>query len=140
MADPDAVYGYLDTNVVVYFLAGTPPDLAGKARALLEQASDHRLLIITALVVAECVWVLESKGFGYPEGVVAARLTALLTLPGILCPEWDVVVEALTIHGEARVDFVDAYLAASASIRGPRRVYTRNVRDFRHHGLELPAW
>lgn len=140
MAEPDAVHGYLDTNVLVYFLAGTPPDAAAKARALLEQAGEDRLLIVPALVVAECVWVLESKGFGYPEDVVAARLTALLTLPGILCPEWEVVVEALTIHGEGHVDFVDAYLAAAAAIRGPRRVYTRNVRDFRHHGLELPAW
>jgi len=102
--------------VIVYFLAGTLQVPASKARALLEQAGEHRLLIIPALVVAECVRVLESKGFAYSEDVVAAGLAALLTLPGIVCPEWDVLVEALTTHGETRVDFVDAYLAAAAGI------------------------
>ena len=133
-------HGYLDTNVIIYLISGTPPELAAKARSLVDQASEKRLLIVPAMVVAECVWVLESKGFGYSEDAVGACLTAFLTLPGILCPEWDVVVEALTIHAEQRVEFVDAYLAAAASVHGPHRVYTRNGRDFRHRGLELPDW
>ncbi len=133
-------HGLLDTNVVVYFIAGVPAELAAGARALVERAGEHMLLVVPALVVAECVWVLESKAFGHRPAEVAATLQSFLSLPGIVCPEWDVVVEALAIHADGGADFVDAYLAAAAAVRGPRRVFTRNTRDFQRSGIHLPDW
>jgi predicted nucleic acid-binding protein len=52
-----ALRAFLDTNVLIRHLTGDPPELATRATAAL--ASAERLLL-TDLVLAECVYVLES--------------------------------------------------------------------------------
>ncbi len=93
-----------------------------------------------ALVVAESVRVLESKGVGHPPDIVAAALQSFLTLSGVVCPEEDIVLESLAAHGDEAMAFVDAYRAASATVPGPRRVFTRNTGDFHRTAVDLPEW
>ena len=48
---------FLDTNVLIRHLTGDPPDMAERATAALSSAEQ---LLLTDLVLAECVYVLES--------------------------------------------------------------------------------
>ena len=51
----------LDANVLPHYLIGDPQGMADRARTLLERAERGELmLILTPLILAECVWVLKS--------------------------------------------------------------------------------
>ncbi len=109
---------FLDTNVLIRHLTGDPPDLAARATAVL--AGSGRLLL-TDLVLAECVYVLES----YYE-VERARVTELMrsaiALPTIEALDPPTLLRALEVYELDRVDFAEAYLVAQAEATGINEV------------------
>ncbi|MFM9023688.1 MAG: PIN domain-containing protein, partial [Solirubrobacterales bacterium] len=70
-----ALTAFLDTNVVIRHLTGDPPGQAARATAAL--ASDEPLLL-SDVVFAECVFVLESV-YGVTRERVADLLRSILT-------------------------------------------------------------
>jgi predicted nucleic acid-binding protein len=51
----------VDTNVLVRFFTGDPPNLAAKARRLVQEADNGEvLLVILPVIVAETIYTLES--------------------------------------------------------------------------------
>jgi len=70
-------------------------------------------LLLADLIVAECVYVLES--FYEIERVrVAELMRAAIALPSIQTIDADSLLRALAIYELHRVDFAEAYLVAQA--------------------------
>ncbi|MFP5379528.1 MAG: PIN domain-containing protein [Vicinamibacteria bacterium] len=105
---------FVDTNVLIRHLTGDPPAMARRATALL--ASSQQLLL-TDLVVAECVYVLESfYEVARPE--VAALMRAAIAAAGIETVDPSILLRALAVYELDRLDFAEAYLVAQAEATG----------------------
>lgn len=88
--------------------------MARRATALL--ASGRRLLL-TDLVVAECVFVLESF-YEVERAQVAALMRAAIGLPTIETVDPASLLRALEVYELDRLDFAEAYLVAQAETTG----------------------
>lgn len=105
---------YIDTNVLVRHLTNDPPDQARRAAAILENAQQ---LILTDVVVAELVYVLESY-YEHPRKKVAEAVQSLLALASIAVVDHDLLLRALELYEHVHLDFAEAYLAAAAELTG----------------------
>lgn len=103
----------LDTNVIVRHLTGDPPAMARRATEFLASAED---LVLADLVLAECVYVLESF-YEVPRVRVAELMRAALAMPAITSDS-DLLLRALEFYELDRLDFAEAYLAARAELSG----------------------
>jgi predicted nucleic acid-binding protein len=109
---------FLDTNILVRHLTGDPPGQARRATTFLRAGHE---LILTDLVVAEMVYVLESF-YETPPAQIAEAARALLALPSIAVVDHDVLLRALELYEVMRLDFAEAYPAALAELSGVKRV------------------
>jgi predicted nucleic-acid-binding protein len=105
---------FVDTNVLVRHLTGDPPAQARLATSFLARAEE---LLLTDLVVAEVVYVLES--FYEVERVRVAELVrAILAFQAIVVLDAALLLRALEIYEVDRLDFAEAYLVANAEASG----------------------
>ena len=109
---------FVDTNVVVRHLTGEPPDLADRATRYFATERD---LLLTDLVVAETVYVLESF-YEAPRSQVAEAVRSLLAFDSIVCVDPALLLRALEIFEVDRLDFAESYLVACAESTGVGRV------------------
>jgi predicted nucleic acid-binding protein len=105
---------FLDTNVLIRHLTGDPPDMAERATAALSSAEQ---LLLTDLVLAECVYVLESF-YEVERTQVAELMRAAIALPSIEVIDVSLLLRALEVYEIDRLDFAEAYLVASAEVTG----------------------
>jgi predicted nucleic acid-binding protein len=105
---------FVDTNVLVRHLTGDPPAQARRATAFLASADE---LLLTDLVVAEVVYVLESF-YEVERPRVAELLRAILGFRAIVVLDSALLLRTLEIYEVDRLDFADAYLVASAESSG----------------------
>lgn len=108
----------LDTNVLIRHLTGDPPGQARRATALLRGAHE---LILTDLVFAEMVYVLESY-YKRPRAEIAAVARSLLAHPAIAVADHDGLLRALELYEGVRLDFAEAYLAALGELHNVSHV------------------
>ena len=109
---------WVDSNVLLRFLTGDPPELAGRASGLLgraERSGDP--LRVHPVVVAETGWVLQSF-YGYSKGEISGALIPLLEHPALRVEGARTVIRALETMTSANVDFADALLAGTARSHG----------------------
>ena len=104
---------FLDTNVIIRHLTGEPPPMARRATEFLASATE---LVLADLVVAECVYVLESY-YEVPRVRVAELMRAALAMPTVLADS-DLLLRALEVYELERLDFAEAYLVACAELSG----------------------
>jgi len=109
---------FVDTNVVVRHLTGEPPDLADRATRYFATERD---LLLTDLVVAETVYVLESF-YEAPRSQVAEAVRSLLAFDSIVCVDPALLLRAIEIFEVDRLDFAESYLVACAESTGVGRV------------------
>ena len=109
-----ALKAFIDTNVLVRHLTGDPPRLARRATAAL--ASAERLLL-TDLVLAECVYVLESF-YEVERSQIAQAMRAAIALPAMETLDEAALLRALEVYELERLDFAEAYLVAQAEATG----------------------
>jgi predicted nucleic-acid-binding protein len=88
--------------------------MARRATALL--ASGERLLLAD-LVLAECVYVLESF-FEVPRDRVAQLMRSAISLPSIETVDPMSLLRSLEVYEVDRLDFAEAYLVAQAEATG----------------------
>ena len=96
--------------MIVRHLTGDPPDQAAKATAAL---ASGEALLLTDLVLAECVYVLESF-YEVPPARVAELMRAAIALPNLKTVDEAILTRSLEIYELDRLDFAEAYLAAQA--------------------------
>jgi predicted nucleic acid-binding protein len=115
---PPALTAFVDTNVIIRHLTRDPPEMATRATAVL--ASGERLLLAD-LVVAECVYVLESF-YEVPRARVAELVRAAIALPAIETVDPTSLLRALEVYELDRLDFAEAYLVAQAEATGVHEI------------------
>ena len=91
--------------------------MARRATRFLASAPE---LLLADLVVAECVYVLESF-YEVERPKIAALMRAALAMPTISA-DTELLLRALELYEHERLDFAEAYLIASAEITGIRAV------------------
>lgn len=109
---------FVDTNILVRHLTAHPPDMAERATAFLE--AGHELLV-TDLVVAETVYVLGSV-YEAPRQQVAEAVRSLLAFDAVVCVDPALLLRAVEVYENDRIDFAEAYLVACAESTGVGRV------------------
>src|SRR5262245_45973644 len=101
----------VDTNVLVRFFTGQPPDMAAKAKRLVAQADAGDVTLeVLPLIVAETLYTLESY-YEMERKSVASSMSLFLQSRGIKAHERERVLGALQRHHDTNVHFADAYLA-----------------------------
>jgi predicted nucleic acid-binding protein len=105
---------FVDTNVLIRHLTGDPPGLAARATAYL---GAERGLLLTDLVAAETVYVLESF-YEAPRDRVAQAMRSLIAFDSIICVDPALLLRAIEVYETDRIDFADAYLVACAESTG----------------------
>lgn len=108
----------MDTNVLVRHLTGDPADLAARATAYLASV---RELLLTDLVAAETVYVLESF-YEAPRNEVATALRSLVAFESLVCVDPALLLRAVEVYETDRIDFAEAYLGACAESTGVGKV------------------
>ena len=88
--------------------------MAAKATAALAGGED---LLLTDLVLAECVYVLESF-YEVEREWVAELMRAAIALSSVAVLEPSLLLRALEVYEVERLDFAEAYLVASAEATG----------------------
>lgn len=109
---------FVDTNVLVRHLTGDPPDLAERATAYLETERD---LLLTDLVAAEMVYVLESF-YEASRDQVGEAVRSLVAFESIVCVDPALLLRAIEVYETDRIDFAEAYLVACAETTGVGKV------------------
>jgi predicted nucleic acid-binding protein len=112
------VSAFVDTNVLVRHLTGDPPAMAARATAYLAVETD---LLLTDLVVAETVYVLESF-YETPRAQVAEAIRSLVAFASVVTVDAAVLLRAIEVYESDRLDFAEAYLVACAETTGVNRV------------------
>ena len=105
---------FVDTNVIIRHLTADPPDMGRRATDFLRTATE---LMLPDLIAAEIVYVLESF-YEVDRNQVAALLRAVIAFPAIRTPDAALLLRTLEIYEVHRLDFADAYIAASAELSG----------------------
>lgn len=107
----------VDTNLIIRFLTGEPEEQAARVKHLFAANESGELnLIVIPLVVAEVVFVLSGKVYGYGREEVASALIPFLQSPSLDVEKRNVVLLALTLYRNHSIDYVDACLAAEARL------------------------
>jgi predicted nucleic-acid-binding protein len=114
------VTAWVDTNVLVRHLTGDPPAMARRATRFLAGASSGELLLAD-LVIAEVVYVLESV-YELDRSAVAEAARAIVTFPAIAVDDPELLLRAVEVYENDRLDFGEAYLVAAAERSGVRAV------------------
>jgi predicted nucleic-acid-binding protein len=109
---------FVDTDVLIRHLSGDPPAQARRATAAL---ADAEQLLVTDVVFAECVFVLESF-YETPRAQVATTMRALLAMPTVTVADQPVLLRALEVYEQDRLHFAEAQLVAVAEASGVGRV------------------
>lgn len=105
----------VDTNVLVRFFTGEPPEMANKARKLIARADAGEVtLVILPLVLAEVYFTLESF-YEMERKAVAEKLAAFLQCRGIQAVERERMLDVLARCRDRGAHFVDASLASVAA-------------------------
>jgi len=109
---------FVDTNVLIRHLTGDPVEVATRATSYLRTETE---LLVTDLVVAETVYVLESF-YETPREQVAVALRSLIALASVETVDSALLLRALEVYEIDRIDFAEAYLVASAESTGVNRI------------------
>jgi predicted nucleic acid-binding protein len=105
---------FVDTNILIRHLTGDPPKQARQATAFLATADE---LLLTDLIVAETVYVLESF-YEVPRARAAELVRAVIAFPPITVEDEALLLRALEVYEVNRLDFAEAYLLACAEVSG----------------------
>ena len=92
--------------------------MAARATAAL---ATERHLLLTDLVLAECVYVLESF-YEVERQRVAELMRSAVAFPSIETVDTPILLRTLEIYELDRLDFAEAYLIAQAEATGVREV------------------
>ena len=94
--------------------------MAAWATGYLSSASG---LLLTDLVVAETIYVLESF-YKSPREQTAESMRSLIVFGSIVTVDPALLLRAVEVYETDRLDFAEAYLVASAETTGVNRVAT----------------
>jgi predicted nucleic acid-binding protein len=109
-----ALSAFVDTNILIRHLTGDPPEVAARATAALGGAEQ---LLLTDVVFAECIYVLESF-YEAERDQVAELMRSAIAFATLETVDSGLLLRALEVYELDRLDFAEAYLVAQAEVTG----------------------
>lgn len=113
----------IDTNVLVRLLVRDNEVQTRAAVAFMSQRSADDPAFVSALVVAELVWVL-SKTYGYADAAIHQALEGLFESANLVIEDDEVVQRAVSEAKKSRADISDCIIAARAIHAGAEKTMT----------------
>lgn len=104
--------------MLIRHLTGDLPEMAARATRAL---ADSDGLLLADLIVAECVYVLESF-YQVSRARIAELMRAAIALPTLKTLDPATLLRALEVYEVDRLDFADAYLVAQAEATGVQQI------------------
>lgn len=129
----------VDTNLIVRYLVQDHEKHA-KAAAKLFDACDKAELVIVLLpvVLAECVFVLESF-YEHSRGDIASALGTLISSPGVEISRAEIHLDALDRYQRTKIHFVDCVIAATSAAENTSvATFDQDFRKFTDVRVEAP--
>lgn len=127
----------LDTNVVVRIMTGDDDRQVAKIRAFLDGRSADDPAYVSSVVLAETIWVLESR-LGYSREAVLTGLERLLTSNELQIEHGERLSDLLQERHGNRIDIADHLVAWSSQAAGCSATVTFDRRAARNiPGMEL---
>jgi predicted nucleic-acid-binding protein len=130
----------LDTNILLRWIVDESvwpvdnPKQWAAARRLLDD--DRQKLFVNTIVLAEMLWVIESR-LKQPAAVVASVLTRLLGAANLTLQEHDAVMTAAAAHVSERPGVNDRLIAEINKCAGCEATLTFDARASRTSGYRL---
>ena len=109
----------IDTNVLVRFLIDDNDRQCARARGFLADRTVDDPAYVSAVAIAETVWVLH-RSFGFSMPAILDALRALLAADSLLiehAEELDALINADSAPGSDLADYLIAWSGASAGCR-----------------------
>ena len=128
---------FVDTNIVVRYLTGMPPDQADRAAEIIDETDG---LLVSPVSLAEVYFVLD-KVYGVPKDTVIGHLIEFLLKKNITpyAVEKELLIEGLRLcRGSGRVGVPDALIWAEARTAGAHTTYSFDER-FPDDGMNVQA-
>lgn len=114
----------VDTNVLVRYLTGDDPGQSASAVRVIDDALDHgELLFVSAVVMCELVWVLETA-YGLSRSRVAEALDGVLRSAQLRFADPALCWRALGSYRAGPGDFADYLIGLEAVSGGASTTYT----------------
>ncbi len=110
---------FLDTNILLRHLTQDNPVQSKASTSLLKRVEQGEESVVTSdLVVAETVFILQSKRYGLSPEAIRNALGPLLSLPGVRLSDKSLYRRAFDLYCAKGISFVDAYNAVFMEARG----------------------
>ena len=128
----------VDTNLIVRYLVQDHEKHARAAGKLFDGCDRGDVVIVVLpVVLAECVFVLESF-YRHPRTDIASALARLLSSPGVEISQLAVHLDALNRYQTTRVHFVNCLIAAAAAAENtPVATFDHDFRKFSDVRVEI---
>jgi predicted nucleic acid-binding protein len=112
----------IDTNVIIRFLVGDHKEHLDIATTLFEAvARREKEIIILDTVLMETLFVMV-KFYGLDKEEVVSDLKAIIALDGVINSDKMILFEALSLHVNKNIDFVDALICAKCALQGHEKI------------------
>lgn len=121
---------FMDTNILVRYYTGEPPDQAQRARSLLKAVERGDEKVVTSVMVLfETVFTLQ-RTYRVPKHSIREFVAEVFSLPALLLPGKRLCLEALDLYAEQpNLSYADAYNVLFMRGRRVTEAYTWD-RDF----------
>ena len=120
---------FADTNLFIRLITRDDPVQTEAVISLLKQAGVGEVTLVTNVtVIAELVWVMESKGAD--QATIRDAIWSILNTPGIQVDAPHLVAQAIDIYAAKNIDFVDAYNISWMFENDLTTAYTFDKRHF----------
>ncbi len=127
---------FLDTNVLIAFYLGAPPERAPRARDLMSRMNaGQEQLVTTSVVFFEVAYLLQ-RSFRIPRPLVAEFIESVALSPGLVVEDQSLLLDAVEVYRTiGGLSLPDAYNAAYMRRRGVTEVYSWDTDFDRIDGL-----
>jgi predicted nucleic-acid-binding protein len=121
----------IDTNLIVRYLVQDHEKHAKAAEKLFDACDRGELiLVVLPVVLAECVFVLDSF-YGRSRADISSALATLISSPGIEISDAAIHLDALQRYRQTKIHFVDCLIAATAVAENtPVATFDQDFRKF----------
>lgn len=125
----DEPQAFVDTNVLVYALAGDDLDRSPIARELVRHLMATGLLRTSTQVFQELYVTLTRKGKSLLSADQALRYLDYLAAWPIFTVDFTAIRDAAELSHTARIAFWDALIVVAAARLGAKRLYTEDLHN-----------
>ncbi len=128
---------FIDSNVIVNHLVQNHEEHARRSTQLLEAIEREEVIaFISATVVLETMFTV-TRRYKVPSTDVASAVLEIVQLPSIVCPDKDVIVEALEFCQRAgALSFADCLHLVLTRHFGLTEIYSFDKKMGRYPGVE----